>query len=99
MTVGELVAAGETELAAAGIDTARNDAELLVAHALGLTRAELNLARGRELTTEERAAAGALLDRRATREPLAYVLGEWGFRRLTLKVDPRVLVPRPETEV
>ena len=32
------------------------------------------------------------------REPLAYVLGEWGFRRLTLRVDPRVLIPRPETE-
>ena len=37
--------------------------------------------------------------RRAAREPLAYVLGEWGFRRLTLSVDPRVLIPRPETEV
>jgi len=40
-----------------------------------------------------------LLRRRESREPLAYILGEWGFRRLTLKVDPRVLVPRPETEV
>jgi release factor glutamine methyltransferase len=39
------------------------------------------------------------VDRRELREPLAYVLGEWGFRRLRLKVDPRVLVPRPETEV
>ena len=42
---------------------------------------------------------GSLLERRARREPLAYVLGEWGFRRLTLRVDARVLVPRPETEV
>ncbi len=39
-----------------------------------------------------------LVARRAAREPLAYVLGEWGFRRLTLSVDSRVLVPRPETE-
>ena len=40
-----------------------------------------------------------LLARRESREPLAYVLGEWGFRRLTLKTDARALVPRPETEV
>jgi release factor glutamine methyltransferase len=40
-----------------------------------------------------------LLGRRARREPLAYVLGEWGFRRLVLKTDARALVPRPETEV
>jgi len=39
-----------------------------------------------------------LLERREAREPLAYVLGEWGFRRLTLKTDARALVPRPETE-
>ncbi len=39
-----------------------------------------------------------LVARRASREPLAYVLGEWGFRRLVLRVDPRVLIPRPETE-
>ncbi len=40
-----------------------------------------------------------LVQRRTLREPLAYVLGEWGFRRLTLRCDPRALVPRPETEV
>jgi release factor glutamine methyltransferase len=40
-----------------------------------------------------------LLERRRRREPLAYVLGEWGFRRLVLKTDARALVPRPETEV
>ena len=41
----------------------------------------------------------ALVVRRERREPLPYVLGEWGFRRLTLMVDQRVLIPRPETEV
>src|SRR5206468_4958552 len=40
-----------------------------------------------------------LVLRRTNREPLAYVLGEWGFRRLTLRCDDRALVPRPETEV
>ena len=75
------------------------DAELLLGHALGLTRSELRLERGRELAERGHAAARTLVERRAAREPLAYVLGEWGFRRLTLKVDRRVLVPRPETEV
>ena len=44
-------------------------------------------------------AARELVRRRGRREPLAYVLGEWGFRRLTLRTDRRALVPRPETEV
>jgi release factor glutamine methyltransferase len=72
---------------------------VLLAHVLGLGRSELQLERRRELSEQEVAAAGALVDRRAAREPLAYVLGEWGFRRVALKVDRRVLVPRPETEV
>ncbi len=75
------------------------DAELLAEKALGLRRTELYLDRERPLADDETAELERLLARRARREPLAYVLGEWGFRRLTLKVDPRVLVPRPETEV
>src|SRR5207253_1297211 len=51
------------------------------------------------LAAEEEQRFRDLVSRRARREPLAYVLGEWGFRRLTLRVDPRVLVPRPETEL
>src|SRR5207247_5148971 len=50
-------------------------------------------------TAAERAAARALVQRRGRREPLAYVLGDWDFRRLTLKTDARALVPRPETEI
>ena len=53
----------------------------------------------RPLTLSELDEARALVVRRGTREPLQYVLGEWGFRRLTLNVDPRALIPRPETEV
>ena len=56
-------------------------------------------ARSRKLSREEEEALERLVARREAREPLAYVLGEWGFRRLTLGVDRRVLVPRPETEV
>jgi len=99
VTVGELLAQGEERLRLAGIDTAQSDTEWLVGGALGRTRLELYLDRDRTLSEEELAASRALLERRARREPVAYILGSWGFRRLTLKVDGRVLVPRPETEV
>jgi release factor glutamine methyltransferase len=85
----------EQKLTAAGIDTPRVDAELLLAHAVGTTRSGLYA----DLDRDVGRAWEPLLDRRATREPLAYVLGEWGFRRLTLRTDPRALVPRPETEI
>ncbi len=99
MRVRELLAEAAERLSAAGVETPRVDAELLLAHGLGLTRTQLQLERRRELSPDELAAIRALVERRASREPLAYVLGEWGFRRLTLRVDRRVLVPRPETEV
>src|SRR5690348_10958253 len=83
----------EARLAAAGVDTPRVDAEWLVAHALGTTRSGVY---GR---LDDDVELDGLLTRRERREPLAYVLGEWGFRRLTLKTDERALVPRPETEV
>jgi release factor glutamine methyltransferase len=97
--VGALLADGARRLELAGIDTPRLDAELLVGKALGMTRQELYADSRRELSEVELHAAEALLARRGRREPAAYILGEWGFRRLTLEVDPRVLVPRPETEV
>jgi release factor glutamine methyltransferase len=73
------------------------DAEWLLSHVLGVKRSEL-YAREHELDEAELGRFGELVERRAAREPLAYILGEWGFRRLTLAVDPRVLIPRPETE-
>jgi release factor glutamine methyltransferase len=93
--VREALRETEQRLAAAGIDTPRVDAELLVAHVAGTTRSGLYAQLDRELdgTLE------SLLRRREAREPLAYVLGEWGFRRLVLKTDERALVPRPETEI
>jgi release factor glutamine methyltransferase len=98
VTVGEALAEAEARLAESGIDTARLDAELLAEKALDSTRTELYADRDRELTDGELAALRALVDRRAAREPAAYILGEWGFRRLTLAVDRRVLIPRPGTE-
>jgi release factor glutamine methyltransferase len=94
--VADALAEAERRLAAAGIDTPRVDAELLVGHVLGVTRTEVYADRFRQL---EPTALEPLLRRREEREPLAYVLGEWGFRRLTLRTDERALVPRPETEI
>ena len=95
MNAREAIAEAERRLAAAGVDTPRVDAELLVAHVLGTTRSGLYA----QADTEVDGALEPLLERREQREPLAYVLGEWGFRRLTLKTDRRALVPRPETEI
>jgi release factor glutamine methyltransferase len=95
MTIQEALRDAERRLDAAGVATPRVDAELLLAHVIGTTRSGVY---GR-LNEPVDGRWEQLLARRETREPLAYVLGEWGFRRLTLLVDPRVLVPRPETEV
>ncbi len=97
-TVGEVVRRTAARLETDGLLTARLDAELIVAHVIELTRAELALERGRVVTDAEAERVAKLTARRAAREPLQYVLGEWGFRRLTLTVDGRALIPRPETE-
>jgi release factor glutamine methyltransferase len=98
VTVAEAVRAVASELEAAGCPSPRVDAEWLVAHVIRGTRTDLYLA-DRPLVEHELARLRSLVERRRKREPLAYILGEWGFRRLTLAVDPRVLIPRPETEV
>lgn len=95
MTVAEALRLAERELAAAGVDTPRVDAELLLAHVLGTSRSGVYA----ETDAEVPGRYQVLLGRRLKREPLAYVLGEWGFRRLVLKTDARALVPRPETEI
>src|SRR5690348_6818242 len=100
MTVGEALAHGTNVLAGAGIDTARLEAELLLAKACDdCARALLYMELRRELSPEAEESYEELLTRRARREPLAYILGHSGFRRLTLKTDHRALVPRPETEI
>ncbi len=99
MTLAQVLNGAVDYLAARGIDTPRLDAELLLARALGLQRIELYTHHDRPLTEAERATARELVRRRGAREPLAYVLGDWDFRRLTLKTDARALVPRPETEI
>jgi release factor glutamine methyltransferase len=82
-----------------GSPTPRLDAELLLAHALGLSRIELYTAHDRPLDESELAACRELIRRRGEREPVAYITGRRGFRMIDLEVDRRVLVPRPETEL
>jgi release factor glutamine methyltransferase len=98
VTPREAIGEVERELGGAGVPSPRVDAEQLVSAALGRGRTEL-YARNGALSEDEITRLRSLVDRRRLREPLAYVLGEWGFRRLLLTVDRRVLVPRPETEV
>jgi len=99
VTIAEVLRRSVDFLADKGVDSPRVDAEHLLAHALGLSRIELYTEHDRPLTEEELEGVRELLRRRGAREPLAYVLGEWGFRRLTLRTDARALVPRPETEI
>ena len=86
-------------LAAAGVESARLDAELLLERATGNDRARL--VANPEAGVEAGAARefGAMVRRRLRREPIAYILGSKGFRRIDLDVDGRVLIPRPETEL
>lgn len=95
----ELTRLAAEHLAGKGIEDARLEAELLLAHVLGLKRLDLYLQFERPLEPGEVDAYRAALRRRATREPLQYITGEAAFRDLTLRVDPRVLIPRPETEL
>ena len=98
MTVGDVLRRATDHLARTS-ETARLDAELLLAHALGRQRIELYTDFDRPLKKAELDEYRALVARRARHEPVAYILGEWGFRRLTLAVDRRALIPRPETEI
>lgn len=96
-TARELIDHGEARLRAAGIDTPRLDAELLLAEAAGTTRSQI--VAGLVDPTGSVRTYEAWLKRRASREPLAYITGRQGFRRIVLRVDDRVLIPRPETEL
>jgi len=95
VTVREALRIAERDLAAAGVETPRVDAELILAHVLGTSRSGVYALTDKEVPGTWQ----VLVGRRVEREPLAYVLGEWGFRGLVLKTDARALVPRPETEI
>jgi release factor glutamine methyltransferase len=97
-TVGDALGAALDALRAAGVDSPRLDAELLLEHASGRDRAWLAAHPEAELDSVAGRAFAELVRRRLRREPVAYILGRKAFRRLELRVDRRVLIPRPETE-
>ncbi len=92
-------AGAAARLARAGSGTPRLDAELLLAAALGVDRAHVVAAGREELAPEALARFEELVGRREAGEPVAYILGYKDFRRISVSVDRRVLVPRPETEL
>ncbi|HLH13576.1 MAG TPA: peptide chain release factor N(5)-glutamine methyltransferase [Solirubrobacteraceae bacterium] len=99
-SVRDALQSAVTAIAAAGCETPRLDAEVLLAHVLGVPRERL-------FTDSRLALAGpavrafqdAVRRRSVAREPVAYIVGRRAFRRVELAVDPRALVPRPETEL
>jgi len=95
----EALTASTDALRAAGIDEPRLDAELLLAAATGWDRARLAARPDAEIPPGASRRFAEMVRRRLRREPVAYILGRRGFRRLELAVDPRVLIPRPETEL
>lgn len=98
-TVGEALAAATDAIAASGSGSARLDAELLLAAATGATRERFAIEPERPVAAAEAREFGALVRRRIRHEPVAYILGSRGFRRIELRTDGRALVPRPETEL
>lgn len=94
MTVAEAIRAAAESLAATS-DTARLDAEVLMAHALGASRSDMLL---RHLTGAVPEGFAALVERRARREPVAYITGVQEFYGLELVVTPDVLIPRGDSE-
>ncbi len=98
--VREALEGAITAITAAGCETPRLDAELLLAHVLGVRREQLLLDPDALVAgSAVRAFQDAVRRRAVGREPVAYIVGHRGFRRLELAVDKRVLVPRPETEL
>ncbi len=97
-TTAELVTAGSDRLRAAGSDTPRLDAELLLAHAIGVDRTAVIAHGGAPVGPGAEAAYLAFVARREAGEPIAYIRGFKEFHGLVLGTDPRALIPRPETE-
>jgi release factor glutamine methyltransferase len=98
-SVRDALSAAELSLRAAGCDSPRLDAELLLAHAMGVSREQLVMDPGGGVDPGPARRAMALIRRRVGREPVAYILGTKGFRHIELAVDPRVLIPRPDSEL
>lgn len=98
-SAGDALAAAVDALEAAGCETPRLDAEVLIADAFGVDRGLLIADPSRELPASAARLIGERIRRRIQREPMAYILGRRAFRFIELEVDSRALIPRPETEL
>mgnify|MGYP003557290956 CR=1 FL=1 len=98
VSLARLRAETEGRLSAGGMDNAAAEAAWIVGEVTGLAPTELAMAGAEPATVRQVARLDVLVARRVAGEPLQYVLGSWGFRRLDLAVDARALIPRPETE-
>ena len=99
MTVLEGIQRSTEFLARKGVDSPRLQTELLLAHLLKMPRMRLYLSFERPLAEAEIGSFRELIKRRGQREPLQHIIGSTSFCGLEIKVSPRVLVPRPETEL
>jgi release factor glutamine methyltransferase len=97
-TIRDALGSAADALTAAGVPDARFDAEVLLAEATRADRVALAADPEAGVPADAARAFGAMVRRRLRREPVAYILGRRGFRRIDLAVDRRVLIPRPETE-
>lgn len=97
-SVSSLLAWAVHQLSVHGCDEPRVNAELLLAHVLGISRLDLYDHSERRLHEEELHTFGSLLGRRTAREPLQYIIGETSFMGIPLALTADVLIPRPETE-
>jgi len=97
-TIRELMKSAIEHLQGKGFEEARLNVELLLAHALDIQRIQLYSNFDKPLTQEELKQFRTLYERRLTREPVQYIIGSANFMGLHFTVDPRVLIPRPETE-
>jgi release factor glutamine methyltransferase len=98
-SVRDALGASVDALTAAGVESPRLDAELLLAEATGWNRARLAADSDAPVPPAAARLFGESVRRRLRREPVAYILGRKGFRKIELAVDRRVLIPRPETEL
>jgi release factor glutamine methyltransferase len=97
-TIRELMKSAIEHLQRKGFEDARLTVELLLAHALDLQRIQLYINFDKPITPEELKQFRTLYERRLSREPVQYIVGSANFMGLHFFVDPRVLIPRPETE-
>ena len=99
MRVRDALRQAQERLRASGVEDASFEAEYLLRHALGCTRESLIMALDSDVSSSDQLRFESIIDRRAAGEPSAYIAGHKEFYGLDFKVDPRALIPRPETEL